>query len=140
MIYAASPAMLTPTPGEGARYLTAFKDANGDYLSGDSTYRLHLPPNVPAAFFWSATLYDPLTASGLDNGQPFPSINSHDKPAPNADGSYDIYFGPTAPAGKEGNWRRTVPGKSFFTILRLYGPTQAYFDQTWKPGDVEKMN
>jgi hypothetical protein len=59
---------------------------------------------------------------------------------PNADGSYDIYFGPNAPAGKETNWRRTVPGKSFFTILRLYGPTQAYFDQSWKPGDIEKVN
>lgn len=140
MIYGASPAMLTPTPGEGARYLTAFKDARGNYFSGDKTYRLHLPPNVPAAFFWSVTLYDPLTASGLDNGQPFPSINSHDKPVPNSDGSYDIYLGPTAPPGKEKNWRRPVPGKSFFTIFRLYGPTQAYFDQTWKPGDVEKVH
>jgi hypothetical protein len=22
-------------------------------------------------------------------------------------------------------------------MLRLYGPTQAYFDKSWKPGDVE---
>jgi hypothetical protein len=62
---------------------------------------LHLPPNVRAANFWSVTLYDALTASGLDNGQPFPSLNSMDKPTQNADGSFDIYFGPTAPAGKE---------------------------------------
>jgi hypothetical protein len=140
MIYAASPAMLSATPGEGARYLTAFKDASGNYLLGDATYRLHLPPNVPAAFFWSATLYDPLTASGLDNGQPFPSLNSHDKPEANPDGSFDLYFGPKAPTGKEANWRRTLPGQGFFMILRLYGPTQAYFDKSWKPGDLEKMN
>ncbi len=37
----------------------------------------------------------------------------------NADGSYDIYFGPKPPAGKEGNWLETVPGKSWFTILRM---------------------
>lgn len=37
---------------------------------------LHLSPNVPAANFWSVTLYDALTASGLDNGQLFPSPNS----------------------------------------------------------------
>jgi hypothetical protein len=29
----------------------------------------------------------------------------------NADGSVDVYFGPKAPAGQEGNWIQTVPGK-----------------------------
>jgi hypothetical protein len=137
--YAMSGAMASETPGQGSRYLPAFEDADGDYLSGDTSYRLHLPPNVPAANFWSLTLYDALTASGLDNGQPFPSIGSRDKPVANADGSIDLSFGPTAPAGKEGNWRRTVPGKGFFVILRLYGPTQPFFDQSWKPDDVEKV-
>jgi hypothetical protein len=140
IIYASSPGMVSITPGQGARYLTAFRDSDGDYLSGDKSYRLHLPPNVPAAIFWSATLYDPETASGLDNGQPFPSISSRDKPVANADGSYDIYFGPTAPAGKETNWRRTLPDTGFFLILRLYGPKEAYFNKTWKPSDIEKVN
>jgi hypothetical protein len=43
----------------------------------------------------------------------------------NADGTTDIYLGPQAPAGKEGNWLATVPGKGFSAILRLYGPTEA---------------
>ena len=137
IVYATSSAMVSGVPGQGARYLTALQSADGQYLSGDKSYRLHLPPNVPAAIFWSATLYDADTASGLDNGQPFPSIGSRDKPAANADGSIDLYFSPTAPAGKEANWRRTVPRRGFFMILRLYGPTQAYFDKSWKPGDVE---
>jgi hypothetical protein len=85
------------------------------------------------------TVYDPVTGSGLDNGQPFPSINTMDKPAENADGSTDIYFGPTAP-GDDKNWLRTLPNNGFFVILRIYGPTQAFFDQTWKPGDIEKVN
>jgi len=34
----------------------------------------------------------------------------------------------------------TVPKKGFFVMLRLYGPTKAFFDQTWKPGDVERLD
>ena len=84
------------------------------------------------------TVYDAVTASGLDNGQPFPSINQMDKPVANADGSTDIYFGPRTP-GEGKNWLATVPGKGFFVCLRLYGPTQSFYDQSWKPGDVEKV-
>ena len=62
-----------------------------------------------------------------------------DQPEQNADGSTDLYLGPS-PAGKEHNWLRTVPGKGYFTILRLYSPTQAALDKSWKPGDVEKVN
>ena len=35
------------------------------------------------------------------------------------------------------NWIQTVPGKGWFVALRLYGPLDAWFDQTWRPGDVE---
>ncbi|WP_232231931.1 DUF1254 domain-containing protein [Burkholderia sp. WSM2230] len=139
VIFGTSPAMGSAVPGQGARYLTTFKDADAAFLRGERNYRLHLPPNVPAAVFWSVTLYDSQTASGLDNGEPFPSIGSRDKPLANADGSTDLYFGPQAPAGKKRNWRRTVPGQGFFVMLRLYGPTQAYFDQNWKPGDLERV-
>jgi hypothetical protein len=97
---------------------------------------LHLPPNVPARQFWSIIVYDALSRSELENGQPFPSINSYANPATNADGSLDIYFGPDAPAGKEQNWIRTVPGKGWFTWMRFYGPTAAFFDKTWKPDDI----
>jgi hypothetical protein len=63
-----------------------------------------------------------------------------DKPEKNADGSTDLYIGPKAPAGKEGNWLATVPGKGFFTILRLYLPAGPAIDGSWKPGDLKKMN
>ena len=53
------------------------------------------------------------------------------------DGSTDIYIGPTAPAGKAGNWIQTVPGKGFFAILRLYNPLQPFFDKTWQPSEIE---
>ena len=57
----------------------------------------------------------------------------------NADGSTDLYLGPKAPVGKQANWLATVPGKGYFAILRLYGPTEAAIDKTWKPGDIEKV-
>jgi hypothetical protein len=63
-----------------------------------------------------------------------------DQPVQNADGSLDLYFGPNAPAGKEKNWLRTVPSKGYFVIFRLYSPEKAFFDQTWKPGDLEKKS
>ncbi len=85
------------------------------------------------------TLYDAKQASGLANGQPFPLLGSRDNPEVNADGSVDLYLGPTAPAGKEKNWMQTVPGKGYFTIIRLYGPKAAAFTQSWKPGDIEKV-
>ena len=57
----------------------------------------------------------------------------------NADGSTDLVYGPKAPKGKEGNWQATVPGKGYFAILRLYGPTEAAIDKSWKPADVVKV-
>jgi hypothetical protein len=59
--------------------------------------------------------------------------------AQNGDGGTDLYLGPKAPAGKEANWLATVPGRGYFAIIRLYGPTEAAIDKSWKPGDVEKQ-
>jgi hypothetical protein len=78
-------------------------------------------------------------ASGLANGQPFPSLGSREKPAQNADGSTDLYLGPKAPTGNEGNWLATVPGRGYFAIIRLYGPTEAALNKSWKPGDIENV-
>ena len=137
--YSFSPGMISQVPGKGAMYVIAFTDDEGSPLSGGVNYRLRLPPNVPAANFWSLTLYEAKNASGLANGQPFPSLGSRDKPAVNTDGSTNLYLGPEAPAGKQGNWLATVPGKGYFAILRLYAPSEAALNKSWKPGDIEKV-
>ncbi len=62
-----------------------------------------------------------------------------DKPQANADGSYDPYFGPKAPAGKEGMWVKTIPGKGWFSAFRIYGPQAPAFDGTWKLNDIERL-
>jgi hypothetical protein len=138
--YSISPGMVSMTPGKGAFYMMAFEDADGDVLTGDRSYVVNLPKDIPADLFWSVTLYDIANASGLDNGQPFPSRGKLDKPATNADGSTDLYIGPKAPPGKEGNWLATKPGEGFFAILRLYLPAAAAIDGSWKPGDIKKVN
>jgi hypothetical protein len=136
--YSVSPGMLSQTPGKGAKYMITFVDSDGANLSGGSHYRLHVPAGVPAANFWSLTLYEAENASGLDNGQPFPSLGSRDLPVQNADGSTVLWLGPTPPADRKRNWLATVPGRGFFAILRLYGPTEAAIDKSWKPGDIER--
>jgi hypothetical protein len=136
--YSLSPGMISQTPGKGAKYGIAFVDSENNPLTGDNNYRINLPANIPAANFWSVTLYEAENASGLANGQPFPSLGSRDKPAQNPDGSTDIYLGQKAPAGKEANWMATPAGRGYFVIFRLYGPTEAAINKTWIPGDVEK--
>lgn len=133
-----SPAQSIQMVGAGSQYAVAFGEANGDPFDGAKTYKLHLPPNVPAKDFWSLVLYDLQTRSMLQTDMRFPSISSQKKGVVvNPDTSVDVYFGPKAPEGKASNWVQTIPGKGWFTILRLYGPLQSWFDKTWKPGEIE---
>ena len=130
-----SPAMMEKNVGQGSQYLWTYRDADGNFLDGAKTYRLHVLPNIPANNFWSVVVYDALSRSELQNGQPFPSVSSYTKPLVNADGSIDIVFGPEEPKQK-GNWIKTVPGKGWFPIFRFYGPAAPYFDKTWKLEDI----
>jgi hypothetical protein len=133
-----TPAMIRKMVGLGSQYAIAFKDATGERLDGGKSYKLHLPPNIPAKDFWSLVVYDNQTRSMLQTDQQFPSMGSQKKDiVTNADTSVDVYFGPTAPAGHEANWVQTVPGKGWNIILRAYGPLEAWFDKTWQPGEIE---
>ena len=135
-----TPAMSVKIVGGGSQYAGATVDSNGEYLDGGNTYCLHLPPNVPINSFWSIIPYDTQTRSVLQTDQRDTALTSDSGTVQsNADGSVDIYFGPTAPAGKENNWVQTVPGKGWFTILRLYGALEPWFDKTWRPGDIVKV-
>jgi hypothetical protein len=132
-----TPAMARKMIGTGSAYAGATVDSKGNPLDGSRTYKLTLPKNVPAKDFWSIVVYDNQTRSMLQTDHQFPSLNSQRGVQMNRDGTTDIYFGPKAPAGKESNWIQTVPGKGWNTILRLYGPLEPWFDQTWRPGEIE---
>lgn len=132
-----TPAMAEKMVGEGSQYPWTALDADGNAFDGAKTYKLRLPPNVPVKTFWSAIVYDTQTRSMLQTDQQAPSVSSQDKAVQvNADGSVDVWFGPTAPAGHESNWIQTLPGKGWFMILRLYGPLEPWFDQSWRPGEI----
>ena len=134
-----SPAMMSKNIGVGSQYLWTYKDAKGNFLDGAKNYRLHVPPKIPINNFWSVLVYDSLSRSELQNGQPFPSVSQYTDPKINADGSVDIYFGPKMPKGQEKNWIRTVPKKGWFPIFRFYGPMEPFFDKSWKLNDIEQV-
>ncbi|CAE7491036.1 unnamed protein product [Symbiodinium natans] len=117
-----TPAMVMKMVDRGSQYALVCKDAKHKYLDGAKCYSLTLPPNVPAKDFWSVVVYDTQTRSMLKTSQLFPCRNSlsHADMKQNPDGSTTVWFAPSM----------------WWGCLRLYGPGQAWFDQTWRPGEV----
>ena len=133
-----TPAMVKPPVGLGSQYMIAVRDSAGKAFDGAKTYKMHIPGNVPARNFWDVTVYDNQTRSLLQTDQTFSGISSIDKGIQqNDDGSWDLYFGPKAPEGKASNWLQTIPGKGWNLLWRIYGPEKAWYDKTWRPGDIE---
>ncbi|WP_426128286.1 DUF1254 domain-containing protein [Pararhizobium sp. PWRC1-1] len=137
-----SPGMIMQMPGVGSQYLMGFMDADKNYFDGSKTYRVTLQKDIPAAAFWSFTVYDNQTRSLLATPQRYARAGSQSYPTPaavaDADGTTTVYFGPTKPAdAKKGNWIQTDPKKGWFTLLRLYSPLEPFFTKEWRPGEVE---
>jgi len=132
-----SKAMISKTPNEGQAYLGEYSDKDGNWFEGSKSYRLHVPANAPAKNFWSLTVYDTKTRCLIENPQKRADRSSRDELQRNPDGSIDLYFSPSAPHGHESNWVQTVPGRHWFAYFRLYGPTEQYFDKSWKMQDIE---
>ena len=138
--FGTTPGMSMKIVGRGSQYAFAFIDSKGRPLDGAKTYRLHLPPHIPAQNFWSVVAYDNQTRALLQTDQPVPSAgNQRPGIAVNKDTSVDVYFGPQAPKGKEHNWIQTRPDKGFSVTLRLYGPFEPWFDKSWKPDEIEEI-
>src|SRR5258705_8145879 len=95
-------------------YLVTFRDGRREPISGEHTYKLHVPPNVPAKQYWSVIAYDSLTNAFIRES-PVVGLDSYSRTMRrNADGSVDIFFGPKAPAGQEANWIYTAPSRGWF--------------------------
>jgi hypothetical protein len=139
-----TPAMCMRLENIGSQYLAAYLDSKGTPLDGNKTYKVKLPPNIPAARFWSLTVYDNQSRSMLETPQRYPRAGSQTYPSPatkaDPDGSTTVFFGPTMPNGVDrGNWIQTTPGKGWFTLLRLYSPLKSFFDRSWKAGEIEEV-
>ncbi len=127
--------------GQGSLYFTGLKDSAGTYLDGGKNYKLNIPGPVPAKLFWSVTVYDSETRTIINSGQGRGAVRTmFENPRPNADGSFDIFFGPDKPSDdREDHWIKTIPGKGWFTFLRMYGPEAPVFDGTYKLPDIEML-
>jgi hypothetical protein len=127
------------TYGTATFYLDCAEDKDGNWLEGGNNYKLRVPPNVPARDFWSVVVYDLETAAWIREMSKVGIDSNRKDLVKNKDGSVDIYFGPKAPQGKEGNWIPTAPGRKFMLLFRFYGPEPAVFDGSFELNDVEKI-
>jgi hypothetical protein len=135
---AVTPAMAAPRLGKGSDYAISYLDVKDQPFDGAKTYKLNIPANPPAKDFWAVTVYDTQTRSMLQTEQAAPTVGGNTEGLKkNDDGSYTVYFGPKAPKGFEKNWVETIPGKSWFVALRIYGPLKPWIEQTWRPGEIE---
>ena len=139
--YSSAPAMAIHSTGAGSKYPFSYRDADGDFLHGSHTYRLHLPPNPPAALFWAATAYNITDGTMPETDQLLPSTNGYYDIAKNDDGSIDLWFGPDQPDDvADAAFIKTVPGRNFLVAFRLYGTENTFYDQAWKPDDITKTS
>jgi hypothetical protein len=99
---------------------------------------VRIPADMPVTQFWSLTVYDQATWAFIYSPEMRSGISSFDKGKlkMNGDGSVDLYVGPKAPKGLEANWVPTS-GKRPYPIVRFYGPSPAFWDNTFKLPDVE---
>jgi len=136
----ASPAMFKRDPTAGSLYWLGLRDAQGATLDGSKTYKLTVPQPVPGKLFWSVTIYDTDTRSQVITDQGKAALRSlFELKEKVGTAPLELYFGPKAPVGHEGEWIKTIPGKGWFTYFRVYGPERAAFDGSWKPGDFEEV-
>jgi hypothetical protein len=136
----ASPAMFRRVEGQGSLYWLGHRDSSGAYLDGGKTYKLTIPQPVPDKLFWSVTAYDAQTRSEVQTDQDKAALRSlFELKNISTSQPTELYFGPTAPAGHEGQWIKTLPGHGWFAYIRIYGPEKAAFDGSWKPTDFEEV-
>jgi hypothetical protein len=132
-------AMVLKLRGKGSKYIFTSRDADGKHLDGSNSYTLKVPEGIPADDFWSVCVYDTKTRSVIDTGRPMSALNSYMDLPVNEDGSIDMYFGPIPPSQGEKSWVKTKPGEGFFMYFRFYGPTEPFYDKSWKVNDVIKV-
>ncbi len=134
--------MSFPKPARGMGYAGMFLDTEGRALAGDRSYVINVPADPPVDLFWAITIYDVDTRGLITSDQQRAERGSkHEGVRTNADGSTPIFVGPEPPPKDwENNWIKSVPGRAWFPYFRFYGPTEPFFDQSWKLPPVEEVD
>jgi len=125
--------------GESQYYLMQIVDKEGNALDGNSSYKLHVPANVPVKQYWSMTVYNRDTHTFIRNAKWAGRSSQTPGLKRNSDGTVDLYFGPKPPESGESNWVPTDPKGKFEILARFYGPTPNLYNQSWKLNDIEKL-
>lgn len=115
----ASPAMFRRDEQAGSLYWLGLMAKDGAYLDGGKSYRLAVP--VPGKLFWSMTVYGIDTRGQIQTDQNkaalCPMFDLKDVSCDTA----ELFFGPEAPTGKEGQWIKTIPGEGWFVYFASMG-------------------
>ncbi len=133
------PKELTDPPA--VQYVMATADKDGKLIEAGKLYKIDVPANMPVKQFWALTAYDHATMSFIYSDTNRTTLSSYDldNMKKNADGGVTIYVGPKAPVGLEANWIPTA-GRRPLPAMRLYGPTEAFNNKTFKLPDFELVN
>jgi hypothetical protein len=108
---------------EDAVYASTRVDDQGDLLTGDRSYVIDVPDQMPVRAFWSVTVYD-------DRGNLLPGVDdglsvSGDRTS----GPQRIVISTAKP--DQGLWLRAPDTGEFRLIMRLYWPDQVVLDGQW---------
>ena len=122
-------------------YPTAFKDGDGKPLDGANRYLLRFDKGQtpPTRATWSVSIYDPQgyyvpNAIGRYNIAPWMPLRYSD------DGSLDIHIQATSPGEeKETNWLPAPASGPFSITVRIYWPTDAALDGSYKLSAVRNL-
>lgn len=127
------------TPAE-AIYPTGLTDGNGVPYDGTNRYQMIFAKGQepPSRFFWSLTMYD-FNGYLVDNAAHRFSVGpSHPPLVRRSDGSIVIAIQTNKPTDPTVNWL-PAPSGQFRLNLRLYGPSKAAIDGTWRPPGVTNL-
>ena len=121
-------------------YPIALTDVDGAMLNGANNYRMVFKPGKlpPVAGFWSVTMYD---SDGylVPNAPKIYAIGPyHPGMITQKDGSVVIAIQQTKPTEKGVNWLPSPPA-GFRLNMRLYLPSKAILNGTWKEPSVTKV-
>ena len=135
-----SPGMMR-LPKVGSQYLIGFVDADKNYFDGGKTYKVALPPNIPAAAFWSFTLYDNQTRSMLQTPQRFlvPEARVIPRPLPKRTARRRSISVRRSDAASRAIGSRPCPARAGSRSC-LYSPLETFFTKEWRPSEIELVN
>ena len=137
-----TPAMCMRLTGIGSQYIYAMRDSEGEYLDGARRLPPHASaghPREPLLVADRSTTARPARCSRPTSTLPAPRQPVRHRRDRTPTARSTSTSGPRRPDGKEHNWLQTVPGKGWWTILRLYNPLQPFFDKTWRPSEIEPV-